>query len=191
MTVGVLLLAGGRGVRFGRDKRIARLPNGKRVIDITIAHVIDSEIPLLVCLGKDDIELSDQLTSRGISTMLCHRSVEGMGGTLAEGVEHLPNWNGVLVALTDMPGISSDIYKKVAYQLSQNSIHVPVSKGGYGHPVGFGSRFFSELAALSGDVGARDVLNRFRDDIVEVSVDTEEIRRDIDVPSDLERYRFS
>jgi molybdenum cofactor cytidylyltransferase len=190
MTVGVLLLAGGRGERFGCDKRIAHLPNGKRVIDTTIAHVIDSELPLLVCLRKDDIELSDQLTSRGISTVLCHRSVEGMGGTLAEGVGHLPNWNGVVVALGDMTGISSDIYKKVAYQLSLNSIHVPVSRNGYGHPVGFGSSFFRELATLSGDVGARAILQKYRGEIVEVPVDDEEIYRDIDFPADLDRYRF-
>ena len=43
MTAGILVLAAGRSVRFGADKRLATLPDGQCVIEATLANVRASD----------------------------------------------------------------------------------------------------------------------------------------------------
>jgi len=185
VTTGILLLAAGRARRFGTDKRLALLPHGHSVIHATIANVRASGLPFLVCLGARDTELIRRLQREGYRCQPCMRAGEGMGATLAEGVGHIPGWDGVLVALADMPWIAPVSYGLVAERLSVDSIVVPVHRGRRGHPVGFGRHFFPELVALRGDVGARPLLDAHTNRITELPLADPAINRDIDVPSDL------
>ena len=185
MITGVLVLAAGRATRFGTDKRFASLPDGRCVIDTTLANIRDSGLPFLVCLGEDDDELMHRLDEQKIQWLRCNRAAEGMGSTLAEGVGHIPGWNGVLVALADMPWIAPSTYLAVAERLSQERIIVPVCNGLRGHPVGFGCGFYADLCALRGDTGARQLLAMHAGSVVELTVMDPAIHRDIDVPADM------
>jgi molybdenum cofactor cytidylyltransferase len=185
MTTGILVLAAGRAARFGADKRLATLPDGRCVIDTALANIRDSGLPFLVCLGEGDDELVHRLDELKISWRRCSRANEGMGGTLAEGIGHMPDWEGVLVALADMPWIAGATYRFIAEQLAAGNIVVPICDGRRGHPVGFGCEFYPELAALGGDSGARRLLDVHAARVTEVPVADAAIYRDIDVPADL------
>ncbi|HEY6130957.1 MAG TPA: nucleotidyltransferase family protein [Halioglobus sp.] len=185
MTAGILVLAAGRSVRFGADKRLAILPDGQCVIEATLANVRASDLPFLLCLGEGDEELVNRLEARDIPCQRCRRAGEGIGATLAEGVGHIPGWSGVLVALADMPWVGSTTYRAVANRLSASNIVVPVHDGRRGHPVGFGRAFYPELAALGGDAGARALLDVHAARVTAVKVADAAIHRDIDVPADL------
>ncbi len=185
MTVGVLVLAAGRSVRFGTDKRLASLPDGRCVIEATFANIRDSGLPFLVCVGEGDDELFCRLKEQDIPCQRCSRAGEGMGSTLAEGVSYIPAWNGVLVALADMPWIASTTYTMVAEQLSAGSIVVPLYHNKRGHPVGFGRDFYTELATLEGDTGARRLLGEHAEHVIELRLADAAIHRDVDVLADL------
>jgi len=185
VNVGVLLLAAGQSGRFGSDKRVARLPGGDTLLDATIAAVRDAGLPLLVCLRPDDDALAAQLRARGVDCVPCARAGEGMGGTLAEGVAHVRHWDGVLVALADMPWVRPATYRGVAAMLALAAIAVPVQGRRRGHPVGFRAELFAELAALGGDAGARRVLERHARQVFEAAVDDPGIHRDVDRATDL------
>lgn len=185
MRVGVLILAGGRASRFGADKRLARLADGRGVLETTVHQVLACGLPCLVCLGQDDKDLADTLAQSGVAVHLCARSAQGMGGTLAEGVAHIPAWDGLLVVLADMPWVTPGTYATIATQLQADNICVPVYNGKRGNPVGFGKHFFAPLTRLGGDAGARGLLQANEDRVVEISVDDPAIHRDIDQPQDL------
>ncbi len=185
MTIGILVLAAGRGMRFGGDKRLATLPDSRRVIDATLANVRASELPLLVCVGEGDVEVIRSLERQGVAYKCCSRAGEGMGSTLAEGACFISGWSGVLVALADMPWIAPTTYLAVAQRLSAQSIVVPVWNGQRGHPVGFGCEFFAALCALCGDTGARQLLSMHAESVTELTVTDPAIHRDIDVPADM------
>ncbi len=185
MTIGILVLAAGRSLRFGADKRLVTLPDSQRVIDATLANVRASQLPLLVCVGAGDVEVIRSLEEQGISYKCCSRAGEGMGGTLAEGACFISGWRGVLVALADMPWIAPTTYLAVAERLSAGSIVVPVCDGQRGHPVGFGCEFYADLSALGGDTGARQLLAMHAGSVTELAVTDPAIYRDIDVPADM------
>lgn len=188
MNVGILVLAAGRATRFGADKRLAKLPGGRRVIDTLLDNLRATGLEFTVCLGVNDNHIADPLQKENVDCIQCSRADEGMGGTLAEASGFIPGWDGVIVALADMPWIAPDTYLQVAARLSEKRICVPVREGRRGHPVGFGSDFLVELQSLGGDTGARHLLKRYAKQVVELPVNDVAIHRDIDRPSDLKEF---
>ncbi|WP_051229880.1 nucleotidyltransferase family protein [Haliea salexigens] len=185
MTVGVLLLAAGEGRRFGRDKRRAQVPSGQTVLATSIAVIRDTGLPLRVCLRPGEAQLAQQSGLQPEEVIACERARCGMGSTLAEGVAQLPAWQGVLVALADMPAIQASTFAEVAAALGEDAIVVPTWRGSSGHPVGFGSRWFGRLAGLRGDMGARTLVREAGAQRTLLAVADPGILSDVDFPSDL------
>ncbi len=185
MKTGILVLAAGKAARFGTDKRLATMSDGRRTLDVTLANARASGLPLSVCLRPGDDQLAQYLGARGFACLRCSRADEGMGATLAQGAANIRGWDAVLVALADMPWVAPASFRAVAAGLAKNCIVVPVCAGRRGHPVGFGSDFFRELASLGGDTGARVLLDRHPQRVRELSLEDAAIVRDIDVPADL------
>jgi molybdenum cofactor cytidylyltransferase len=193
LTVGVLLLAGGRSQRFGSDKRQAQLADGRTLLDTTIDQVLVSGLPLLVCLPENSQLTAAALAARNVDTVLCSDARQGMGATLAQGARYLPEWSrkwdiewsGLLVGLADMPWVAPETYRAVANALTEQSICVPTFHGERGHPVGFGMAFLAQLKKLQGDVGARGILATHADCVETLAVDDAGILRDVDSRLDL------
>lgn len=100
MTIGVVLLAGGCASRFGSDKRLSPLSDGRMLMLATIDKVRCAGLPLLVCLRSHDDDIEQTLLSDGVPCRKCPDSAQGMGSTLANGVAAIPgSWCGVLVRL--------------------------------------------------------------------------------------------
>ena len=188
MTTGVLLLAAGSSRRFGSDKRHVLLADGRTMLDTVIGNIQGSELPLRVCLAAGDDSLADDLAQRGIETMCCSRASEGMGGTLAQAAAALPAWDGVLVALADMPVIQPQTYARVAASAQRDRICVPCSEGVQGHPVAFGADFFCELTLCRKDKGARWVIDRYQPSVDRLALDDPGILVDIDSQDTLARH---
>lgn len=185
MTVGILLLAAGRGRRFGSDKRQARLDSGQPLLQAAIARLQQSGLPFIVCLAPADEELQANLQAQGVASITCPNADRGMGTTLADAVCRMPHWDGVLIALADMPVIRAETFRLVAAQLQPGEIHVPVHGRRRGHPVGFGCDFFQALAQLDGDIGARSLLAAHPGQVREIEVDDIGIHADVDTPQQL------
>ena len=187
MTVGVLLLAAGSSRRFGSDKRLALLPDGRPLLLAAVDTVLRSHLPLLVCLRPGDDILRERLLAAGVAVLECQRASRGMGATLAEAVAQLTGWQGLLVALGDMPRIQPDTFRQVAAVLSDDVIVTPTFQGQSGHPVGFGRGFFPALARLDGDVGARDLVSGAGSARQWLPLADPGILRDVDFPLDLQQ----
>jgi len=185
MTVGVLLLAAGSSRRFGSDKRLAALASGHTVLNTTIDQILAAQLPLLVCLGADDMAIAKTLLARNVPSLLCQHSHLGMGATLSAGAARLKDWGGVLIALADMPFICPDTYGQVASALQSNNIAIPTRNGLRGHPVGFGQQWFENLRALQGDKGGLSIVQQNESAVIEVPCSDVNLQRDIDVPENI------
>lgn len=186
MTVGVLLLAAGKSRRYGSDKRFARMADGGRLLDVSISRVANSGLPLLVCIGRADTELTADLASRHIPCVTSPNSASGMGSTLADGMASVPaSWTAVIIGLGDMPIIQSGTYRLVAKALSPGKIVTPVYLGKRGHPVGFDQSYFSLLKGLRGDQGARQLIAANPAAVTVINVSDPGIVVDVDTPEQL------
>lgn len=181
-----ILLAGGASSRFGSQKLLHRLPDGS-LIGARAAATLRAGIGnVLAVVRPGDAELMRIFAEAGCDILETPRALQGMGGSLSAAVAASRNAEGWVIALADMPFISVETVQSVRDALAQGAeIVQPVHARQGGHPVGFSARFGDELAALSGDEGARSLLRRHAANIRSIDVADANIRRDIDVPADL------
>ena len=184
-----ILLAAGAGTRFGGAKLLHPLDDGVPIAAHAARNLIAAEIAHVVAvLRAGDFPLADILEQEGCYITFCPDAARGMGHTLAHGVGTARDAPGWIVALADMPRIRPETIAAVSRALEGGAtIAAPTYRGERGHPVGFSSVLRHELLALSGDSGARSVLERHANEIVRVDVDDAGIIVDIDRRADLER----
>jgi len=181
-----LLLAAGQARRFGADKRLARL-DGEPLLLIAARRLQAALADTLVVLGPDDAEHEALLAVEGIASTRCPDAALGMGHSLAHGVRQRPDAAGWLIALADMPLLAPITLATLAESLASDAIVAPSLDGVRGHPVGFGHDYYVELIALSGDVGAKPLLQRHAERVRLLPVDDTGVLADIDTPADLQR----
>jgi molybdenum cofactor cytidylyltransferase len=112
---------------------------------------------------------------------------------LRKGLSALPDdCDGAVVLLADMPAVSSTLVNKLiaAFDpLEDRAICVATRGGKHGNPVLFARRFFPEILAIEGDVGAKHLLAQWPELVCEVEAGDDAPLIDIDTPDALEAYR--
>ena len=186
-----VILAAGSSRRFGKGNKLLMEVNGRsmlqRVVDAVLIGGVDGTV---VVTGADHASVTSLLRGSGVKLVRNERWEEGMGTSLATGVKALDgkNCGGILVCLGDLPFLSSRMVGRVIEVFRQNGcerIVVPKVKGRRGHPVIFPGSYRKELGKITGDEGARSLLNSAGDKLTEVEVHSPEIVQDVDRQSDL------
>jgi len=185
-----ILLAAGRGTRFGGDKLLARLASGdvagETVGVVALRHLRLAVADVIAVVRDDDRALAAELGANGARIVRCANADDGMGASLACGVRATAGAKGWLVALADMPWIASETITRIAAAVADGApVAAPFHRGERGHPVGFGASCYAALAALSGDEGAKAIIVAQRDRVVRIEVDDAGILRDVDTQGDL------
>jgi molybdenum cofactor cytidylyltransferase len=142
----VVILAAGLGERFRQaggthDKLMAPL-GSKRVRDHVVAAAQASGLPWHVVEREHT----------------AHLAAQGMGASIATGVAATADAAGWLILPADLPLIQPASLRRVAEALAHHTVVAPWVQGQRGHPVGFGTACREALLALSGDQGAKSVM---------------------------------
>lgn len=189
MKIEALVLAAGRGSRFGAVK-LAHKINGKPVLRYTLDTLLAAEIPTTVVLGYAADTVRSVYQNLPVSDILNSNWEQGMGTTLACGVMHLmPNMpDAILVCLGDQIGITAQDINRMQQAANENPDCIVVADFGeqLSPPCLFPRRFFKQLEQLSGDEGARHILKRHIAECVRLSIP--DAQYDIDCPADIERF---
>jgi molybdenum cofactor cytidylyltransferase len=181
----VVLLAAGLARRFGSDKLVSLLPDGRMVGAASLA-TCQAAWPNVLCVVRPGTAMVQVAESAGVQPVECPEAIDGMGFSLAAGIRAASGAAGWVIALADMPYVSAGTIRQVALAVAAGArIIAPTWAGERGHPVGFNAAFGPELVALSGDEGARTVVARHRGQLSLLPVDDPGILRDIDRPADL------
>jgi molybdenum cofactor cytidylyltransferase len=182
--VGVLLAAG-RGERFGGHKLLAPWRDGTAVAVAAAQHLIDALPNSIAVLRPGDEILASLLAAEGLRIVVNPNADGGMGTSLARGVA-ATEADGWVIALADMPAIRPATIQAVAEALAAGAaLATPVYHGQRGHPIGFARRFQADLAALEGDRGGRDILAQHSNELRLIEVDDPGVLVDIDHAADL------
>ncbi len=185
MIVGLLLAAGG-GTRFGSQKLLARV-HGVPIVATaarTLAPLVDR---LIVVVGSEAQAVTDALAGIDATLVENPRWADGLSTSLAAGVEAAPKeTKAVIVALGDQPGIDPAVVRKVIARWRETGRPIVSTRyrGNRGHPVLLGCSVFGEVGAISGDVGARSLMERDASRVAFVDVDAD-APPDVDTPDDL------
>lgn len=187
-----VVLAAGRSTRMGGPNKLLEKVDGKAVVRHAVEALIDAELsPILVVTGhmSDDVERT--LTGLPVSFVYNSAFAEGLSTSLRVGIAAIPDSaDGAVVALGDMPRLTSALVRSLVTAFDPTAgrlVVLPVVDGKRGNPVLWARRFFPDLMAIEGDVGARHLLGVHAEAVVEVAagdgalidVDTPEALADV------------
>ncbi len=183
--VGVLLAAG-NSERFGSNKLMYPLEDGLTVAVSAARNLVNAVPESIAIIKPGQQQLASSLSALGLAVIENPKADEGMGTSLALGIQASIDANGWLIALADMPWVKPKTIHALADRLIKGvSMVAPSYEQTRGHPVGFSSDWRDDLLNLSGDKGARHLLNEHVDALRLLITDDPGVVRDIDVPEDL------
>jgi molybdenum cofactor cytidylyltransferase len=190
MSIVGILLAAGRGRRFDplgqRNKLLQVLPGGDPVAVASARKLLAALPTVIAVVPPDDGGVGRLLAAAGCEVTACPDADSGMAASLMHALRaSLPyRPDAWLVALGDMPWVDAATLRMLADALAGGApIAAPVMHGRRGNPVGFGRVHLDALLALTGDQGARQLLQSCP--VTEVEVIDPGIFRDIDTLTDL------
>lgn len=190
-----IVLAAGRGVRFGGGKLLATLDGAPLVAHALRTALLSPVRRVFVAVADPAVRAAAEATAQRLKAserlvvVAVEDAQEGMAASLRAAVAALPDDTaGAFVFLGDMPAVDPATPALLARALeSPHHIVAPLHLGRRGHPVLFGATWLPTLRALSGDEGARTLLERAGPRLARIPVQDPGIHIDVDRPEDLAR----
>ena len=188
--IAALVLAAGRSSRMRRNKLLLPVDGTPMVARTVDALHASAATDIVVVTGHQADAVRQVLADRAVAFVHNPDYAGGLSTSLKAGLAALPeDADGVLVCLGDMPLVGPAHLDKLIAAFNPvegRLICVPTHDGKRGNPVLWARRFFAEMAGLSGDVGARGLLERHADAICEVAMSDAGVLLDVDTPAALD-----
>lgn len=186
---GVVILAAGASTRMGTPKQLLECEGEPLVIRAVKAALASPAWPVVVVLGAHAEKIRPVLARFPVLITESPAWAEGMAASIRAGVTTLQQFSrgldGALIALCDQPAFSAGVIDRLAaaQRVTGRSIAAARYAGRHGAPALFRRDHFPALTALTGEEGARALLNDSPDRVA--SVDLPELAWDLDTPADI------
>jgi molybdenum cofactor cytidylyltransferase len=148
---------------------------------------------VVVVTGNAAADLERALAGLKIAIVNNSDYATGLSSSLKCGLRAVPGiCDGAMVLLADMPGVTSALIDKLIAAFDPaagRGICLATRLGKRGNPVLWARRFFPEIEALEGDVGAKHLLAQYEELVCEVEAEDDGPLVDIDTQEALAAYR--
>ena len=192
--IAAVILAAGRSTRMGGPNKLLAELGGKPMVRIVTEQVLGSKASsVTVVTGHQAAEVEKALAGLKVKFVRNPDFAAGLASSVRTGIAAVPETaDGAVVCLGDMPLIDAKLIDRLIEAFAPDRGHlvaVPVSDNRRGNPVLWSRRFFKELMTLDGDIGARNLIARHVEAVVEVVVEGHGAFLDIDTPEALAAAR--
>ena len=192
--IAAIVLAAGKATRMGGPNKLLSDVGGKPMVRIAVEQALASKAsPVFVVTGHQHEQVRAVLKDLPVIFVQNPDFAEGLSTSVKAGVAALPEEiDGAIVCLGDMPQVTAALIDRMlgAFDPEKGAlIVIPTAEGKRGNPVLWSRRFFPELIALEGDIGARQLIAAYPEAVVEVPVGGDAAFLDIDTPDALAALR--
>ncbi len=194
-----LVLAAGGGRRFGGGKLTAPFRGGV-LLDGALRSAFDAPADEVIVVTGSDPEVASIAEAfaagRGEAARLRLISApewsDGLSASLRAGLAAAdPQSRGAFVFLGDMPDIPAGLPQRLAAAFGPGVLAVaPVLDGEPGHPALLGAELFEAAMRLTGDRGARPLMEAQGVRFVRLAVQDAGVLLDVDTPQALSRLEL-
>jgi len=185
-----VILAAGLSRRMGAQNKLLAEVDGMPMLARVVDSVVASKAkPILVVTGHEAEAVRAALGDRPVTFVHNPAFAEGLAGSVKAGIDAVPpNADGAVVCLGDMPQVTGRHIDRLIAAFNPvegRAICIPTWQGRQGNPVLWARRFFDEIMALSGDRGAKALIEEHGDQVAEVAMPDAGVALDIDTPEAL------
>jgi molybdenum cofactor cytidylyltransferase len=194
VSVGAVVLAAGRATRMGGQKLLLPLA-GRPLVQWAVDAALGSKATeTIVVVGHEAERLAEVLEDRPVRVVVNGRYAEGLSTSLQAGVQAMsPDCDALVFLLGDQPFADSALVDLLIDRFAESGMEVvrPLIGDRPAHPVLMSARLFPEILAQRGDVGGREIIERYPERVCLVPVDDRRVAHDIDSIEDYEAARES
>ena len=189
--ISAIILAAGESRRMGVQNKLLLQIDSEVLIRKFVKSVSNSLVDaVLVVVGFEAEKIKAVLHDQSVKFVENPSYEEGMTTSIQSGVKASSNEStGLMICLADMPfAETSDLNLLIQafndYRSTESSlIIVPVFQGKRGNPVLFSEVFREKILTHKGE-GCREIVRQFPHYVKEVSMENDNLLRDIDTPED-------
>ena len=192
--VTIIIPAAGASRRMlGRDKLLEHV-DGMPLLRVTTDRALAFTDDVIVTLPELDGARAQTLKALPITQVKVANPQEGMAASLRAAAPHVSGTSkGVMVLPADMPDLSCTDLAKVMHVFGEAQCDVIVQGTSEtdipGHPVVFPMDLVSEFDGLSGDTGARSIVQANKHRLRHVALPGNNAITDLDTPEAWEAWR--
>lgn len=188
-AIAAVVLAAGMSRRMGEQNKLLAPIQGVPMLVRVVEGVLASQAhPAIVVTGHDRAAVEAAVAHLPVRVAHNPACAAGLSRSLAVGLAAVPGpCPGALICLGDMPQVPPAVLNALIAAFDPaagRAICVPVVGEERGNPVLWARRFFPEMAALTGDTGARSLLACYETLVCRVPVLAPGVLEDIDSPAD-------
>ena len=192
--IAAVVLAAGRSQRMKGGNKLLENVGGTALVARTVRAALASEAnPVIVVTGHQHEEVGAALD--GLEVTLVHNAGfrDGLSSSVQAGLEAAPpEHDGAILMLADMPDVDAELVDRLmaAFDPIEGRAIVVATHGGTrGNPVLFARRFFADIARVTGDTGARHIVDVNDEVVCEVECGSAAPLVDLDTPEALAEWR--
>ncbi|MFL5136201.1 MAG: NTP transferase domain-containing protein [Microvirga sp.] len=190
--VAAIILAAGRGTRFGDELKLLAQIGGKALVRHAAEAAVGSLVdPVIVVTGYRSNEVEAALHGLPVQILYNALFAQGLSTSLKAGFSALPRTaQAAVILLGDMPFVKADLIDALVAEWRERgepAALVPTLDGRRGNPVVLSRDLQAVIEDLSGDVGAGSLL-RERSDVLEWPTTDPAVAQDIDTREELAKH---
>lgn len=179
-----VILASGYSRRYGADKLLESDSSERCLIRQTI-ELYQPLFPVVHVVARpDNLPLMDVLNDENVMIIENSQSEHGMSQSIVASVLSCNTSTGWLFVLADMPYVKASTIENIRDSARTNRIIQPVFEGKPGNPIAIGHDFAPKLRQLTGDNGAKQIVQNAGEALMQLELDDAGIHQDIDTPND-------
>ena len=194
MKIATIILAAGGSTRLGGQPKQLLTQHGQSLI----RRIVDAAIgiqtgPVIIVLGANESDIRQEIPDLQITIAINPNWQEGLASSLRIGLSTLADEpvDAFLIALTDQPYITADLLHQLITTRQQTGRGIVACRygesGHLGVPALFDSHHKAEFLQLTGDTGARKLIQTYQHDCAEVLFPLAAI--DLDTWQDVKSWR--
>ena len=172
--ISAILLAAGQSKRMNGENKLTKEVKGLPLIKHSVQNILDSSIDELIVVLGHQKEIIEKLIERNekIKLVFNQNFKSGMASSIKAGLNCLSEkTDAFFVCLGDMPMVNSDVYNQIIKSKGQKEIIVPTYEKQQGNPVLFAKSMKEKIMDISGDVGAKKILELNKEKIFYLPID--------------------
>ncbi len=188
----ILILAAGSASRMrGGDKMLEQIDGIPQLTRIARA-ALATGAPVLVALPPDRPARLAALQGLGVQAIMVQDAQDGMALSIRAGLAQASQSRPLMILPADMPDLTPEDLRRMLITQAETPdriLRATAQDGTPGHPVIFPPRLFATLSQISGDTGARAVLQG--QDVRLLALPGTHATTDLDTPEDWALWRAS
>ncbi|WP_372370454.1 NTP transferase domain-containing protein [Candidatus Uabimicrobium sp. HlEnr_7] len=189
--IAIVILAAGKSSRLGSKKQLLSWKKST-LLETSIVAAQGTDYSPIMAIVPQDNEIINTIQHHDIVVIPNLQREQGVSTSIKLGTQHIinnsPQTKAAIFMVCDQPFITSQILCELGEKYKRGCDIVTCSYGGtWGIPTLFSRKYFSEILELSGDKGAKKLLQRHKD--LCATIEFPQGNADIDTMEDYGKYK--